>query len=51
MNQPFMTNRKTTLYKIILPDLEEYLKQKQSTEPTDGGGLGITIFSLFWVNS
>ena len=32
MNQPHMTNYKTTMYKVILPDLEEYLKSKQSTE-------------------
>ena len=47
MQQPFMTNRKTVLYKTVLPDLEDYLKQKQSTEPTDSGGQGIITFNLF----
>ena len=43
MQHPFMTNWKTTLYKTVLPDLEEYLKQKQSTEPTGDSGKGILI--------
>ena len=43
MQHPFMTNWKTTLYKTVLPDLEEYLKQKQSTEPAGDSGKGILI--------